>query len=82
MLWTISELMHMSGMSFASLLGRIEHALPDLEAGTAERLDAITSLGQYPPRDDRARSALLSVVITAETLPIARQGPSEPSGHT
>ena len=44
MLWTISELMHMTRDELCKLAGRIEHALPDLEAGTAERLDAITSL--------------------------------------
>ena len=43
-LWTISELIHMTRDELCNLAGRIEHELTDLEAGTAERLDAINSL--------------------------------------
>lgn len=44
-LWTLNELMRLTRDELCNLASRIEHALPGLEAGTAERLDALTSLG-------------------------------------
>ncbi len=43
-LWTITELMHLTRDELCNLAAGIEHILPDLEAGTAQRLDAVTSL--------------------------------------
>ena len=42
--WTISELMHMTRNELCNLAATIEQSLPALEAGTIERLDALTSL--------------------------------------
>jgi hypothetical protein len=44
LLWTISDLMHMTRNELCDLAGRIEHVLPDLEAGSVPRHDALTSL--------------------------------------
>jgi hypothetical protein len=44
MLWTITELMHLTRDELCDLAGRIEHALSDLESGSVERLNAVTSL--------------------------------------
>jgi hypothetical protein len=44
MLWTITELMHLTRDELCDLAAGIEQILPDLEAGTVERLNAITSL--------------------------------------
>jgi hypothetical protein len=42
--WTIAELMHLTRDELCDLVARIEQALPDLEAGSVGRLDALTSL--------------------------------------
>jgi hypothetical protein len=44
MLWTITELMHLTRDELCDLAGRIEHALSDLESGSVARLNAVTSL--------------------------------------
>ena len=44
MLWTISELMHLTRDELCGLADRIEHVLPDLEAGSVLRHYALTSL--------------------------------------
>jgi hypothetical protein len=44
MLWTISELMHLTREELCSLAARIEQSLPDFEPCTVERLNALTSL--------------------------------------
>ena len=44
MLWTITELMHLTRDELCNLAGCIEHGLSDLEAGSVERLNAVTSL--------------------------------------
>jgi hypothetical protein len=44
-LWTISELMQLTRDELCNLATVIEQSLPELEAGTIERLDALTSLG-------------------------------------
>jgi hypothetical protein len=41
---TIAELMHLTRDELCNLAGRIEHALPGLEAGTVERFNALTNL--------------------------------------
>jgi len=41
---TIAELMHLTRDELCNLAAGIEHTLPDLEAGTPERFDAVTSL--------------------------------------
>jgi hypothetical protein len=43
-LWTIAELMHLTRDALCDLAVTIEHALPDLEADSVERFDALTSL--------------------------------------
>jgi hypothetical protein len=43
-LWTISEPMQLTRDELCDLAATIEHALPDLEAGSVERLDALISL--------------------------------------
>jgi len=43
-LWTIGELMHLTRDELCNLGGRIEHALSNLEAGSDERINALTSL--------------------------------------
>ncbi len=43
-LWTITELMHLTRDELCDLADRIEHALADLEAGSVERFNALTSL--------------------------------------
>jgi hypothetical protein len=43
-LWTITELMHLSGDELCGLASRIALTLPDLEVGSVERSDALTSL--------------------------------------
>ncbi len=43
-LWTITELMHLTRDQLCDLAGHIEHALADLEAGSVERFNALTSL--------------------------------------
>jgi hypothetical protein len=43
-LWTISELMHLTRDELCKLAARIEQSLPEFEVGTAERLNALTSL--------------------------------------
>ena len=42
--WTINELMHLTRMELCNLAGETEHVLHDLEAGSARRLDALTTL--------------------------------------
>ena len=44
-LWTISELMHLTRDELCNLAAGIEQSLSAFEAGTAERLDALISLG-------------------------------------
>ena len=44
LVWTIAELMHLTRNELCDLAGRIEHVLPDLEAGSILRHDALTSL--------------------------------------
>jgi hypothetical protein len=44
MLWTISELMHLTRDELCDLAARISHKLPELEAGTVARHDALASL--------------------------------------
>lgn len=43
-LWTINELMRLTRDELCNLAGSIEQALPDLDAGTVERINALTSL--------------------------------------
>jgi hypothetical protein len=43
-LWTISELMHLTRDELCNLAAKIEQSLPEFEAGTVKRLDALTSL--------------------------------------
>jgi hypothetical protein len=43
-LWTISELMHLTRDELCNLATRAENALLIFEAGSVERLDALTSL--------------------------------------
>ena len=43
-LWTIGELMHLTRDDLCNLAGCIEHGLSDLESGSVERLNAVTSL--------------------------------------
>jgi hypothetical protein len=45
MFWTLSELMHLTRDELCKLAATIEQSLPEFEAGTAERLNALTSLG-------------------------------------
>jgi hypothetical protein len=42
--WTITELMHLTRDELCDLADRITAMLPDLEAGSLERLMALTSL--------------------------------------
>jgi hypothetical protein len=42
--WTIGELMHLTRDELCGLATRIEIAMPTFEAGTPERLNALTSL--------------------------------------
>jgi len=44
MLWTITELMHLTRHELCDLVGRLSNRLPDLEAGSIERSNALTSL--------------------------------------
>jgi hypothetical protein len=44
-LWSINELMHLTRDELCNLASGIEQSLSSFEAGTAERLDALTSLG-------------------------------------
>jgi hypothetical protein len=44
MRWTITELMHLTRDELCDLASRIANMLPDLEAGSIERSDALTSL--------------------------------------
>jgi hypothetical protein len=43
-LWTISELMHLTRDALCKLTGKIEQGLPEFEAGTVERSNALVSL--------------------------------------
>jgi hypothetical protein len=43
-LWTIAELMHMTRDELRDLAARIAHKLPELEAGTVARTNALASL--------------------------------------
>lgn len=43
-LWTIGELMHLTRDELCNLAGTIVQSLTEFEAGTIERLDALTSL--------------------------------------
>jgi hypothetical protein len=43
-LWTIAELMHMTREELCDLAARIAHKLPELEAGTVARTNALASL--------------------------------------
>lgn len=42
--WTITELMHLTRDELCNLADRIAAILPELEAGSLERLSALTSL--------------------------------------
>lgn len=42
--WTISELMHLTRDELCCLTDRMARMLPELEAGSLERLSALTSL--------------------------------------
>jgi hypothetical protein len=44
MSWTVSELMHLTRDELCNLAAKIERSLPGFEAGTLERLNALTSL--------------------------------------
>jgi hypothetical protein len=44
MLWTIAELMHLTRDELCDLASRIAVTLPDLEAGSVGRSDALASL--------------------------------------
>jgi hypothetical protein len=44
LVWTINELMHLTRNGLCDLAGRIEHVLPDLEAGSILRHYVLTSL--------------------------------------
>jgi glutaredoxin-related protein len=44
MLWTITELMHLTRDELCDLAAEIEQSLSDLEAGSIERVKALTSL--------------------------------------
>ena len=50
--WTITELMHLTRDELCNLAERIAAILPELEAGSLERLNALTSL-------DNIRSLML-----------------------
>jgi len=43
-LWTITELMHLTRAELCHLAAEIRRCLPEFEAGTAERFNALTSL--------------------------------------
>lgn len=43
-LWTITELMHLTRDELCGLAGEIAIMLPEWEAGSVERLNALTSL--------------------------------------
>jgi hypothetical protein len=45
MLWTISELMHLTRDELCDLAMRIEQSLSTAEAGSGRRTDALVSLG-------------------------------------
>ena len=42
--WSISELMHLTRDELCNLAARISRLLPEFEAGTVERFNALTSL--------------------------------------
>ena len=42
--WTISELMHLTRDELCDLAARIKQSLPEVEAGTVERLNALVTL--------------------------------------
>jgi hypothetical protein len=44
LLWTIAELMHLTRNELCDLAEQIAFKLPELEAGTVARHDALTSL--------------------------------------
>ena len=44
LLWTIAELIHMTRNELCDLSERLAFKLPELEAGTVARHDALTSL--------------------------------------
>ena len=44
LVWTIAELMHLTRNELCDLAERIAFKLPELEAGTVARHDALTSL--------------------------------------
>ena len=67
MLWTISELMHLTRVELCDLADRIAIELPELEAGTAERSDALAKSRQYPAGDGLAGSSSVTGV-TKEVL--------------
>jgi hypothetical protein len=74
-LWTVAELMHMTRDELCDLAARISHKLPELEADTVARTNALASLDNirrvmvlrdlHPQADRRSR---------ATPLPISRQG--------
>ena len=43
-LWTINELIHLTRDELCNLAARTSRLLPELEAGTVERFNALTSL--------------------------------------
>jgi hypothetical protein len=43
-LWTVTELMHLTCLELCHLACRISETLPDLESGTVERVNALTTL--------------------------------------
>jgi hypothetical protein len=75
LLWTIAELMHLTRDELCDLAARIILKLPELEAGTVARSNALASLDNirrvmalrdlHPSADRRSR---------ATPLPISRQG--------
>ncbi|WP_316203928.1 hypothetical protein [Bradyrhizobium sp. SZCCHNS3051] len=42
--WTVTELMHLTQDELCDLAARIENSLPGIEAGTADRAQALASL--------------------------------------
>ncbi|MCP3477634.1 hypothetical protein NLM33_46625 [Bradyrhizobium sp. CCGUVB1N3] len=44
LLWTVSELMHLTRDELCSLDGNLRHALAEFEAGACERSDVLTTL--------------------------------------
>ena len=53
MLWTITELMHLTREELCNLAARIEQSLSDFEPCTVERLIALTSCRYYCRRSLR-----------------------------